>query len=272
MKTPNFVPLNMQYSKELQFSQELSKHISVLDIGSYSDETVVEAFVGTRKADIIATGNDGTLVIECQFGSADWDHWGRLEAYARIKEANAAALVAENFEPLMIQTCDLRNQQDSSIDWYLIKAQITDDRIHFFQTVAGPALDIQAEKTGKEYSEFWAPIREKGLFAGKPVPIGDSWITKGIKGANMDLIVNNNQTKISVYFKGKNRVERRDRVFEILSKLNHEITTNEAPKHARIIFPILNKGKKDKIYWNQIREKLIQVGTEIYNKLNESEF
>ena len=69
------------------------------------------------RADIVAVGEDGTLVVENQFGKADWDHWGRLEAYARLKEADAAVLVAENFEELMIVTCNLRNE-DSAISWY----------------------------------------------------------------------------------------------------------------------------------------------------------
>lgn len=272
MKSPKYVPLTQIYSKEPDFSKQLSENINLLEIGNYNDDAVVEALVGTRKADIVAAGNDGILVIECQFGSADWDHWGRLEAYARIKEANTAALVAESFEPLMIQTCDLRNQQDSSIDWYLIKALVTDERLHIFQTVAGPAIDIQAEKTGKEYSEFWAPIREKGLFAGKPVPVGDTWITKGVNSAGIDLIVNQKSSKVKVYLKGDNRAERRDRVVEILSDLEYESFTNESPKYAQINYPVMNRGMKDGKHWDEIRSKLLQIGTDIFNKLKNAEF
>jgi len=170
MKAPEYVELWQVYKREEDFSMELSKNLSLLEIGKFEDEIEVEALVGTRRADIVASGNDGILVIENQFGKADWDHWGRLEAYARIKEANTAVLIAEEFEPLMIQTCSLRNQQDRAIDWYLIRARVTEEKLHIFQMDSGPAIDIQAERTKVEYSEFWAPIREKGLFSGKPVP------------------------------------------------------------------------------------------------------
>ena len=46
--------------------------------------------MGTRKADIVGKGDDGVLVVENQFSKADWDHWGRLEAYARLREADVA--------------------------------------------------------------------------------------------------------------------------------------------------------------------------------------
>ena len=270
MKTPKYVNLNKVYSREETFNKELSKNLSLLNAGRFNDESQVEALVGTRKADIVAKGDDGTLVVESQFGKADWDHWGRLEAYARIKEANTAVLVAEKFEPLMIETCDLRNQQDRAIDWYLIKAFVTEDKLHIFHTVAGPAIDIQTERTGAEYSEFWAPIREKGLFAGKPVPAGDSWITKGAKGAGLDLIVNQSDTKVKFYYKGDNRIEKRDKAYEVLSELGYEMILGEAAKHASILFPVIDKGKKDINNWEEIREKLIKIGTDVYNKINES--
>ncbi len=101
-----------------KFSADLGKKLHALKVGNFED-VETEANVGKRRADIVAVGEDGILVVENQFAKADWDHWGRLEAYARLKEANVAALVAEDFEELMIATCNLRNE-DSKIDWYLI--------------------------------------------------------------------------------------------------------------------------------------------------------
>ncbi len=271
MKAPKYIELGRVYKKEEEFSIALSKNLSLLEIGKFEDEIEVEALVGTRRADIVASGNDGTLVIENQFGKADWDHWGRLEAYARIKEANTAALIAEEFEPLMIQTCDLRNQQDSAIDWYLIRARVTEDKLHIFQTDSGPAIDIQAERTKVEYSEFWDPIREKGLFSGKPVPKDVPWITKGVKGAGIDLVVNQTETKVHYYYVGENQGERRDRAFDVLAELNLEMFKHDAPKHSKIIFPVIKKGMRHKESWDEIRSKLVDVASQIYKKISESD-
>ena len=60
---------------------------------------------------------------------------GRLEAYARLKETDVAVLVAEDFEELMIVTCNLRNE-DSTIDWYLIQAQANTHEELYFHHIA----------------------------------------------------------------------------------------------------------------------------------------
>lgn len=130
MKLQKYKKLSSIFKREEDFSLALINHISELQVGNYEDAET-ESRVGTRRADIVATSNDGILVIENQFGKADWDHWGRLEAYTRLKEANVALLIAEDFEELMVVTCNLRNE-DSNIDWYLIQVQVNEhDEISF---------------------------------------------------------------------------------------------------------------------------------------------
>lgn len=132
MKLQETMPLSDIYNREEDFSTDLADNLDVLGIGSFEDAET-EARVGTRKADIVAVGEDGILVVENQFGKADWDHWGRLEAYARLKNATVAVLVAESFEKLMIVTCRLRDE-DSAVDWYLIQAQAnTHNELSFHQ-------------------------------------------------------------------------------------------------------------------------------------------
>ena len=46
---------------------------------------------------------------------------------------------------------------------------------------------------------------------------------------------------------------------------------NDSPKQIRVQFSVLDKGKKDRDDWDEIREKLVTMGTDIYNKINESE-
>jgi len=274
MKIQTTIPLSSIYNREEDFSADLADNLDELRVGSFED-TETESRVGTRRADIVAVGEDGTLVIENQFGRADWDHWGRLEAYARLKEAEVAVLVAEKFEELMILTCNLRNE-DSNISWYLIQAQANSHEELSFHHVVGPAIDIQTEKKVEVgYSEFLQPIRdgEYGeLFAGKPVPISnDGWIGKTINHIRIWLCLNDQRSYIQLEFQGENRLERRAEIMALFPKSEYDFRCKETSTFARVVFPILDKGRKDQDHWNEIREKLVTMGTDIYNKINESE-
>ena len=136
MKLQEAMPLSSIYTREEDFSTDLADNLDALRVGSFEDPET-ESNVGARRADIVAVGEDGILVVENQFGKADWDHWGRLEAYARLKKADVAVLVAEEFEELMIVTCRLRDE-DSTIDWYLIQAQANSHKELSFHHVVGP--------------------------------------------------------------------------------------------------------------------------------------
>ena len=266
------IPLSDIYKREEDFSADLADNLDALRIGSFEDAET-ESNVGTRRADIIAEGEDSSiLVVENQFGKADWDHWGRLEAYARLKEADVAVLVAEDFEELMIVTCNLRNE-DSKIDWYLIQAQANAHKELSFYHVVRPAIDIQVERTsGVGDSEFWAPIREgNGLFAGKPVPIrNDGSISKNTRNIAVTLFLTNQRCYIQLYFQGTNRLERRDKVMTLFPESDYTWEYNDSPKQIRVQFPVINKGKNHPDDWDEIREKLVGMGTDIYNKINES--
>ena len=274
MKLQKSIPLSSIYKREEDFSADLADALDALNVGKFEDPET-ESNVGTRKADIVAVGEDGVLVVENQFGKADWDHWGRLEAYARLKESTVAALVAESFEELMIVTCGLRNE-DSEIDWYLIQAQANEHSELSFHHVVRPATDIQVEKkAGVEYSEFWEPIRRDGLFAGKPVLVRDEgWIQKSVSGILLILELRNHRCNIRLSFQGTNKLERRDEVMELFPKSEYDyeyVVAKEWAKSVSVTFPVLDKGKKDLDDWDEIRKELVAMGTDIYNKINESE-
>lgn len=273
MKLQEPIPLSDIYEREEVFSRDLAKTLDALNIGKFEDPET-ESNVGTRKADIVAIGEDGgKLVVENQFGKANWDHWGRLEAYARLKKATVAALVAEDFEDLMITTCSLRNE-DSEIDWYLIQAQANTHEELSFHHVVQPARDIQVEKkAGVEYSEFWEPIRREGLFAGKPVPINELQIRKNVQvqGVQLFLALSNHRCYIKLSFEGKDKSENRDEIMELFPESEYNYEYKESPKFASVIFPVSDKGKKDRDDWPEIREKLVSMGTDIYDKINESD-
>ena len=262
------------YKNEEEFSADLANTLDALEVGKFEDAET-EANVGTRRADIVAFGEDRTLVVENQFGKADWDHWGRLEAYARLKEADVAALVAENFEELMIVTCNLRNE-DSKTDWYLIQAQANSHNELSFHQVARPAIDIQTErKTDTEYSEFWTPILQGELgelFVGKLTSHHNKgWmLAKTIGNIQMWFRIIANKCYIRLYFLRPNRLERRDKIMELFPETDYEYEYKDTSSQTTVIFPVLEKGKNDRDDWDEIREKLVTMGTDIYNKIDES--
>ncbi len=278
MNIQKTIPLSSIYNnREEEFSADLADNLDVLRIGSFEDvefeDVETESNVGTRRADIVAVGENRTLVVENQFGKADWDHWGRLEAYARLKEAAVAVLVAEEFEELMKVTCNLRNE-DSTIDWYLIQAQANTHEELSFHHVVQPAIDIQTEKRSEVgYSEFWAPIRQgNGLFSGKPVLIrNDGYISKATRGVEVYLHLTNHQCYIRLWIQGENRLERRDKVKELFRESNYEYKDKDTAMFATLIFPVLDKGRKDQDAWPEMRKKLVAMGIDIYNKINESD-
>ena len=275
MKLQETMPLSSIYT-EVEFSAALANNLDALNVGEFEDVVETEFNVNRRRADIVAVGQDGVLVVENQFGEANWDHWGRLEAYARSRNATVAVLVTESFEDLMIVTCNRRNEE-SNINWYLIQAQVNSHEEFSFHHVARPAIDIQIGPTPDiEYSEFWGPIRQGKLgplFIGKPVPISNErWISKSIRNRNVGvtLFLTNQRCYIQLYFQGKDRLERRDKIMALFPESDYLYEYNDSPKQIRVQFPVLDKGKNDQDDWDEIREALVAMGTDIYNKINES--
>lgn len=171
----------------------------------------------------------------------------------------------------MVVTCNLRNE-DSNTGWYLIQAQVNTHEELSFHHVARPAIDIQTERTGVEYSEFWAPIRRDGPFAGKPVPVrNDGWITKSIRGASVSLELHNHACYVSLGFQGDDRIERREKALGLFPATDYKYELCESSKYAGIRFPVVDKGRKDREHWPEMREKLTAFGSKIYERIKESE-
>ena len=270
MNLQTTIPLSSIYTREEDFSADLADNLDALRVGSFEDPKT-EASVGTRRADIVAEGEDGILVVENQFGKADWDHWGRLEAYARLKKAGVAVLVAEDFEELMIVTCRLRDE-DSTIDWYLIQAHANSHKELSFHHVAGPAIDIQTEKKSEVgYSEFWQPIRDGKygeLFVGRPVY--SDWIGETINRIRIWLCFTKQRCYVQLDFRGENPSERRDEIMALFPESEYRYEYRDTSKQISVRFSVLDKGKNDQDAWPEMREKLVTMGTDIYNKINES--
>ncbi len=130
------------------------------------------------------------------------------------------------------------------------------------------------KKTKAGYSEFWAPIRDgNSVFSGKPVPIRDeSQIIKTIHGIEVCLRLNNHECYVQLWVKGSNRLKPGNEVEALFPKSDFIYTYKETRYDATVLkFPILDKGKNDRDDWNEIREALVTMGTDIYNKISESD-
>ncbi|MDE0638504.1 MAG: hypothetical protein OXI43_21895 [Candidatus Poribacteria bacterium] len=128
---------------------------------------------------------------------------------------------------------------------------------------------IHKQKVG--YSEFWAPIREGklgGLFVGKPVPLrNDRSIRKNIRNTGVELYIINQRCCIRLHFKD---ADHRKKIMTLFPKSDYTWEYKDSPKEVKVIFPVLDKGKNDRDDWDEIREKLVGMGTDIYNKIKES--
>ena len=70
---------------------------------------------------------------------------------------------------------------------------------------------------------------------------------------------------------GENRIERRDEIIALFPEADYDYSPHESPQRAGFRFPVINKGKDHPEDWDEIREKLVAMGTDIYNKIDESD-
>ena len=161
-------------------------------------------------------------------------------------------------------------------------AQVTEEQVTEIRSgsAAGEAnSELAAEDSEKKpevkQSEFWQPIRDGefgGLFTGKPVPISnEGWITKTIRNIGVCLYLTNQRCYLQIYFHGANGSERREKIMTLFPKSEYAYVYRDSPRETKVQFPVLDKGRKDQDDWDEIREKLVAMGTDIYNKIDESD-
>ena len=271
MKLQEFKSLSDIYAEEEDFSEDLANTLDALCVGEF-DNAQCEVPTVTRRADIVAYGDSDKLVVENQFGTADWDHWGRLEGYARYHNATVAVLVAEGFEGLMTITCQQRNKE-SDIRWYLIRAKVNSHDELCFDPVVESVEGVPSEPDSG-YSEFWEPIRQDKncLFSGKSVSNrDDGWIDKTIRGVSVSLLLGDYRCAVKLAFKGERRQERREEVMELFPDSEYCYKYSESPKFVYAVFEVIDKGRKTPEHWDEARKKLVNMGTRIYNRIKESD-
>ena len=139
-----------------------------------------------------------------------------------------------------------------------------------FRPESTPPPPALVETGGVEYTEFWGPIRREGLFAGKATGLG-AWISKGIRGIVISLVVHKHACCIDLQFFREERKERRDKALKLFPVAKYPRELRDTPKCDYVRFPVLHKGIKDPGHWPEIREKLTSLGADIYNTLSNSD-
>ena len=137
------------------------------------------------------------------------------------------------------------------------------------------AEEDSKKKPEVKQSEFWQPIRDGEfgeLFTGKPVLVrDDGWISKRIRGVEIILSFRKNRSYVSFLCTGENRIERREKIIALFPEADYDYYPRESDKRAGFGFPVINKGKDHPEDWDEIRKKLVAMGTDIYSKIDESD-
>jgi hypothetical protein len=134
-----------------------------------------------------------------------------------------------------------------------------------------PVVDPPPSPEDENYIEFWKPIRTEinGLFVGKPAD--RPWVSKWIRGICLSLGVLNHACYVELGFDDERRRERRDKALELFPVAVYPRELHESPKCVSIRFGVLDKGIKNPGQWSTVREKLTRLGTDVYNKLSDSD-
>ena len=283
MKRQKSKNLSDFYQREEDFSEDLAENLDILGFGVF--QTVdCEVVTMNRQADIVAWTDEDRetgdiLVVENQFGDADYGHWGRLEAYARFHNATIAVLVAESFEDLLVETCKKRNSADSDIVWYLTLARLTSHDEFYFNHVVDASFGVSLNQSQSGESEFWAPIRrdKRSIFSGQPKPDGnDSYIGKQVRGISVYLLLRGTYCAVKLQFRGEDKEERRDQVLELFPESEFPESKygriyREALKSVSVEFQGIEGGRQNPERWDTARSELVELGTRIYNRIRESD-
>jgi hypothetical protein len=126
--------------------------------------------------------------------------------------------------------------------------------------------DTPTEMPIRPVDDFWTPIRAEGLFAGNPVREPRGWITKSVRGIRINLVAHRNSTKVDIMWP-LDRIEERATFLAKFSEF--EVSSREIRTAAIIEIPIFDFGRSDIDRWDEIRTRLVEVGTAAFNILSQ---
>lgn len=179
----NRLPLSEKWPNEEQdFTPWLANNINYLEdedfLSMSLDVRETEANVGGYFADIHATDIKGErdIIIENQYGSADYSHLGKAQLYAAGHGADIILWIAENFDDAHIDTIRWLNERtDNETGFFAITAELyqigDSDAAITFSVVERPSkwkqLTGDLNETDRQHSQFWSEfenrLEERGL-------------------------------------------------------------------------------------------------------------
>ena len=113
--------------------------------------------------------------------------------------------------------------------------------------------------------EFWDPIIEVEPFRVKPQTA--YWVRKTIHSIGVSLYAYDDHCYVCLTFARGNRLEHREEIMELFPESEYPYKYQDSPKFASIIFPVLDKGQRNRDDWDEVRNELVRVGSEIYYKV-----
>ena len=276
------------WERELEFTAWLDENIDRLN------ETLGTSFTVTAREKQTPTGFSIDLVvedederkdgiIECQFGSSDHDHLGKLLTYVTAFEADIAVWVVR--EP--------RYEHEKSVQWlnetsdkdfYLVTIEtieVSGSEAPLFTPVSVPspvAKDIGDEKGEASerdllQEQFWEELLEKSnsqfpLFR-TISPKQQGWLGKGgtgIGGVAYTYLIRNDWAGVELYI-DSDSAEKNNEIFEGLKAQAAEIEDEfgselewkklEKKRACRIRKRVADSGLTDEDEWDRIQDDMV---------------
>lgn len=276
------------WDRELDFTEWLDENIDRLN------ETLGTSFTVTAREKQTPTGFSIDLVvedederkdgiIECQFGSSDHDHLGKLLTYVTAFEADIAVWVVREPRYEHEKTVQWLNET-SDKDFYLVTIEtieVAGSEAPLFTPVSVPspvAKDIGEEKSEASerdllQEQFWEDLLEQSnnrfsLF--KTIsPKQQGWIGKGgtgIGGVAYTYLIRNDWAGIELYIDAGS-AEQNEEIFEGLKAQAAEIEDEfgaeldwqklEDKRACRIRKQVAESGLRDEDEWDWIQEEMV---------------
>lgn len=226
-------------TEEKHFTPWVAENIEylndLLDLNLQVEETEYKA--GSFEIDILATGAQGKVIIENQFGKSDHDHLGKILTYLTTVGASIAIWICEYPRQEHINVINELNNAMSQRFYILdIKAyEVGDSTIApMFNIIAAPITpelgEIVKELKMREKlrRKFWSTLLDKmeektDLFSGRsPTTYSGLPTGAGRAGTSYIMIILKQGAKIGFYLSSKNKEENK-RIFDILYLKKTEI-------------------------------------------------
>lgn len=282
-KTPNVI-----WEKELEFTEWLDENIERLNetLGTSFTVTAREKQTPTGfQIDLIVEDEDERKdgIIECQFGSSDHDHLGKLITYVTAFDAEIAVWVVR--EPRYEHEKAVQWLNESSDkDFYLVTVEtieVKGSEAPLFTPISTPspvAKDIgdeRGEASERELlqEQFWEELLEKSndrfsLF--KTIsPKQQGWLGKGgtgIGGVAYTYIIQSDWAGVELYIDSDSG-ERNEKIFVALKNQAADIENEfgseldwqrlEEKRACRIQKQVIDSGLRDQNEWDRIQEEIV---------------